>query len=272
MPEALLQRRLQQLKEMGCNSIRTAHNPQLPAFYDLCDRMGLLVMDESFDGWKKKADQDYGGRFFAEWWQHDVTDWIRRDRNHPCVIFWSIGNETGEKDIHGITELIHSLDTSRPVTGGDVHEGVDVAGFNGRSVPNDKALERFRRDNPRRPIVVTEEPHTFQTRGFYRTVTEVFKSIDRLPDYQKPEVFSGGHSAYRSSYDNCGRRLVVRTCWHSPPRARGSSASIVGPASITSASRPGRARNRWREFQLRRARSRRIPQGRLLPLPKPLDR
>jgi beta-galactosidase len=213
MPEALLERRLQQFKDMGCNSLRAAHNPQLPAFYDLCDRMGILVMDEIFDGWHKKATEDYGGRFFNEWWPRDVTDWVRRDRNHPCVIFWSIGNETGKTDDHQITELIHQLDTTRPTTGGAVIHGVDVAGFNGGIVPSDKVLEDFHRENPTRPIVMTEEPHTFQTRGFYRTVNEIFKPIDELSDYASPEVFAGGHSAYRSSYDNCGRRLVARNCW-----------------------------------------------------------
>ncbi len=213
MPEALLQRRLQQLKDMGCNAIRVAHNPQLPAFYDLCDRVGLLVMDEIFDGWHRKAPQDYGGRFFETEWQRDVTDWVRRDRNHPSVVFWSIGNETGKTDTHKMTELIHSLDGTRPTTGGAVIYGVDVAGFNGGIVPNDAVLEAYHRDNPGIPIVMTEEPHSFQTRSFYRTQNEVFRDRDNLPHYAEPEVFSGGHSAYRSSYDNVGRRLVARNSW-----------------------------------------------------------
>ena len=213
MPDALLARRLQQLKAMGCNAIRTAHNPQLPAFYDLCDRLGILVMDEVFDGWHKKAREDYGGRFFAGWWQRDVRDWVRRDRNHPSVIFWSIGNETGKTDEHQITALIHALDDTRPTTGGAVIYGVDVAGFNGGIVPNDGVLEQYHRENPTRPVVMTEEPHSFQTRGFYRTKNAVFKDMDKLPDYAEPEVFTGGHTAYRSSYDNVGRRLVARNCW-----------------------------------------------------------
>ncbi len=213
MPEALLERRLHQLKVMGCNAIRVAHNPQLPAFYDLCDRMGFLVMDEIFDGWHRKAAEDYGARFFTEWWQRDVTDWVRRDRNHPCVIFWSIGNETGMDDTNNITALIHNLDTTRPTTGGAVINGVDVAGFNGGIVEKDSVLENYHRDHPTTPIVMTEEPHTFQTRGFYRTMNEMFKPMDPLPDYARPEVFSGGHTAYRSSYDNCGRRLLARNCW-----------------------------------------------------------
>lgn len=214
MPEALLERRLQQLLDMGCNAIRTSHNPQLPAFYDLCDRMGILVMDEIFDGWHKKATHDYGGRFFNDWWQRDVTDWIERDRNHPCVIFWSIGNETGKTDDHHITDLIHKLDDTRPTTGGAVIHGVDVAGFNGGIVPDLKTLEDYHAANPARPIVLTEEPHTFQTRGFYRTVNSIAKSLEpALPDYARPEVFSGGPAAYSSSYDNCGRRTVIRNSW-----------------------------------------------------------
>lgn len=213
MPSALLERRLRQLKAMGCNAIRVAHNPELPQFYDLCDRLGLLVMDEIFDGWQQKAEQDYGGRFFQAWWQRDVTDWVERNRNHPSIIFWSIGNETGLEDVHGITQLIHTLDDTRPTTGGAVIKGVDVAGFNGGIVPTDKVLEDFHRNNPTQPIVMTEEPHTFQTRSFYRTRNSVLKGMDPLPDYAAPEVFPPSHSAYRSSYDNCGRRLLIRNCW-----------------------------------------------------------
>ena len=213
IPEAMMERRLKQLKAMGCNAIRVSHNPQLPYFYDLCDRMGFLVMDEIFDGWHKKADHDYGARFFKDEWKTDVTDWVRRDRNHPCVIFWSIGNETGKNDDFKITELIHTLDPTRPTTGGAVIYGVDVAGFNGGIVEKDAVLLDFHRDNPAVPIVMTEEPHSFQTRGFYRTVRSVFKDMDNLPNYAEPEVFTGGHTAYRSSYDNVGRRLVARNCW-----------------------------------------------------------
>lgn len=214
MPVALLKRRLQQLKDMGCNAIRTSHNPQLPAFYDLCDRMGFLVMDEVFDGWHKKAKEDYGGRFFDGWWKRDVADWVERDRNHPCVIFWSIGNETGKRDTDGITPFIHALDPTRPTTGGSVIYGVDVAGFNGGIVPNFKTLVDYHSAHPTRPIVLTEEPHTFQTRGFYRTVNSIAKSFQPpLPDYARPEIFSGGAAAYRSSYDNCGRRTVIRNSW-----------------------------------------------------------
>ncbi|MFT4070363.1 MAG: glycoside hydrolase family 2 TIM barrel-domain containing protein [Dysgonamonadaceae bacterium] len=92
-----IRRQLEILKGMGCNAIRTSHNPPAPELLDLCDQMGFLVMDEAFDIWrKKKSPHDYS-RFFNEWHERDLTDWIRRDRNHPSVIMWSIGNEVLEQ-------------------------------------------------------------------------------------------------------------------------------------------------------------------------------
>lgn len=91
-----IQRQLEILKAMGCNAIRTSHNPPVPELLQLCDRMGFLVMDESFDCWQNaKKSNDYS-RDFATWHTRDLTDFIRRDRNHPSVIFWSVGNEIPE--------------------------------------------------------------------------------------------------------------------------------------------------------------------------------
>ncbi|WP_291529885.1 sugar-binding domain-containing protein [Bacteroides sp. UBA939] len=92
-----IERRLEILKEMGCNSIRCSHNPPAPELLDLCDRMGFLVMDETFDMWRKrKTAYDYS-RYFNEWHERDLTDLILRDRNHPSVFMWSIGNEVLEQ-------------------------------------------------------------------------------------------------------------------------------------------------------------------------------
>jgi len=92
-----IERQLQILKEMGCNGIRTSHNPPAPELLDLCDKMGFIVMDESFDMWlKKKTTYDYSSDF-PEWHQRDLTDMIVRDRNHPSIFIWSIGNEVGEQ-------------------------------------------------------------------------------------------------------------------------------------------------------------------------------
>lgn len=92
-----IERQLEILKEMGVNAYRASHNPPAPEVLDLCDRMGFLVMDESFDMWhKKKTAHDYS-RYFPEWHERDLTDLILRDRNHPSVIIWSIGNEVLEQ-------------------------------------------------------------------------------------------------------------------------------------------------------------------------------
>ena len=101
-----IERQLQIMKEMGVNAIRTSHNAPAPELLDLCDRMGLLVQDESFDMWeRRKSPYDYA-RYFAEWHEQDLTDEILRDRNHASVFMWSIGNEVLEQWSHAdATEL-----------------------------------------------------------------------------------------------------------------------------------------------------------------------
>ncbi|MCM1150904.1 MAG: DUF4982 domain-containing protein [Alistipes sp.] len=92
-----LERQLGILREMGCNAIRTSHNPPAPELLDLCDEMGLLVMDEALDMWRRpKTRYDYA-RFFDEWHERDVEDFVRRDRNHPSIVMWSVGNEIIEQ-------------------------------------------------------------------------------------------------------------------------------------------------------------------------------
>ncbi|MDD4920026.1 MAG: glycoside hydrolase family 2 TIM barrel-domain containing protein [Bacteroidales bacterium] len=92
-----IERQLEMLAQMGCNAIRTSHNPPAPELLDLCDRMGFLVMNEAFDVWRKsKSAYDYA-MFFEEWHEKDLKDFILRDRNHPSVIMWSIGNEVLEQ-------------------------------------------------------------------------------------------------------------------------------------------------------------------------------
>jgi hypothetical protein len=105
VPKEVWERRLRTLKELGCNAIRMSHNPQAPDVYDLCDELGLLVMDEAFDEWEfpkrkwltgwNKGTPGYEGSydFFEEWSSRDIADMVKRDRNHPSIIMWSIGNE-----------------------------------------------------------------------------------------------------------------------------------------------------------------------------------
>jgi len=125
VPEAVLERRLRLLKEMGCNAIRCSHNPMDPALYDICDRIGLLVMDEAFDEWTIRKPQLKMGysNIFKDWYERDIVDLVHRDRNHPSVVIWNAGNEIGEQtapdgpEILGrIVDVFHRQDPTRPVT------------------------------------------------------------------------------------------------------------------------------------------------------------
>ena len=95
--EDALHRKLVILRDMGVNAVRCSHNPPAPELLNMCDTMGLLVMDESFDMWRRKKSLNDYARFFDEWHQRDLSDLVKRDRNHPSVIMWSIGNEVLEQ-------------------------------------------------------------------------------------------------------------------------------------------------------------------------------
>ncbi len=95
--EDAIHRKLRILKEMGTNAIRCSHNPPAPELLNMCDTMGLIVMDESFDMWRRKKTQNDYARFFDEWHERDLSDLILRDRNHPSILMWSIGNEVLEQ-------------------------------------------------------------------------------------------------------------------------------------------------------------------------------
>ncbi|HYW94294.1 MAG TPA: glycoside hydrolase family 2 TIM barrel-domain containing protein [Bacteroidales bacterium] len=117
------ERRVEIMKKNGYNAIRTSHNPPSKAFLDACDQQGVLVIDEAFDAWvKPKRPNDYH-QYFKDWWQKDLAAMVLRDRNHPSIIIWSIGNEIQERsDSSGVAiaknmiREIHSIDTTRPVT------------------------------------------------------------------------------------------------------------------------------------------------------------
>lgn len=101
-----IERQLEILKEMGCNGIRCSHNPPAPELLDLCDQMGFIVMDEAFDMWrKKKTAHDYA-RYFNDWHERDLHDFIMRDRNHPSIFMWSIGNEVLEQWSHANADTL----------------------------------------------------------------------------------------------------------------------------------------------------------------------
>ena len=117
------ERRVELLKSAGFNAVRTSHNPPSEAFLDACDRLGMLVIDESFDGWKeKKTDFDYA-MYFDDWWQRDIEAMVLRDRNHPSIIIWSIGNEVIERKkpeaietAKMLADCVRKNDPTRPVT------------------------------------------------------------------------------------------------------------------------------------------------------------
>ena len=229
VPDKVLRFRIEQLKAMGCNAIRTAHNPQTPVFYDLCDELGMLVMDELFDGWNRKAFEDYGARFFNEWWERDLTDWIRRDRNHPSVAIYSVGNETAGDVAPELVARCHQLDPTRPVTSGYSNpDDMDVLGVNGDSEKMGwwEELTELNKKNPR-VFIGTENTHTWQVRGFYRTRTwyrDGYPSKKQrpyeCPDLTPEEIFtydwiddanrSSGKQVFNSSYDNAMVRLTSR--------------------------------------------------------------
>lgn len=227
VPESLLRWRLERLRAMGVNAIRTAHNPQVPRFYELCDEMGLIVMDEIFDGWSRKAPEDYGARFFDTHWEKDLRDWLRRDRNHPSIVIWSVGNETAGPVAADLVRVCHEMDPSRLVTSG--HSGsehMDVLGINGHS----EKQSFFRTHVPDRPFVATEAPHTWQVRGYYRTKTWFRNGYPNeqqdpfpLPDLTPEEIFhydwapdsvrTSPKQVFNSSYDNATVRITARKNW-----------------------------------------------------------
>jgi beta-galactosidase len=178
VPIETWRRRLQGLKDLGSNAIRTAHNPPAPEFLDLCDRMGMLVMLESFDTWtasKPHAEMAYNLRF-RDNWKDNLTEVVKRDRNHPSVVIYSSGNEihdnlggpAGRKYFVDQRDLIKSLDPTRPVTqalfrprnqklydNGFV-ELMDVVGVNYRT----NELIDLHRRKPFLKMINTEERHT----------------------------------------------------------------------------------------------------------------
>ena len=165
------ERKVELLKAAGFNAVRTAHNPPSSAFLDACDRLGLLVVDEPFDVWTvSKRKYDYA-RFFPEWWQRDVDAMVNRDRNHPSIILWGIGNEIpevyapeGSSIARKLAARVHFLDPSRPLT--QAFPGatfgpnpdaaisqVDIAGYNYNLAQN---LYEDHRRVPGRMMMTTE--------------------------------------------------------------------------------------------------------------------
>ncbi|GAB3959950.1 glycoside hydrolase family 2 TIM barrel-domain containing protein [Spirosoma harenae] len=227
------ERKVELLKTNGFNALRTSHNPPSTALLDACDRLGMLVIDEAFDMWQRpKKPQDYH-RFFDAWWQRDLSAMIHRDRNHPSVILWSIGNEINERaDPSGLaitrqlTDEVHRLDPTRPVTEalcvfwehpGKVWEDsdkafaiLDVGGYNYEWKHNESDHKRY----PERIIVGTE---TFAKEAF-----ENWQQVEKHPyvigdfvwtamDYMGETAI--GHTIIQPKADKDSTKAVLPWPW-----------------------------------------------------------
>jgi beta-galactosidase len=184
-----IERQLQILKAMGTNGIRTSHNPPAPELLALADRMGFLIMDEAFDVWEQGKDPAYDYHlYFGDWAQRDLQAMVRRDRNHPSVIMWSIGNEiagataaTGTK----LRDWVKALDTTRPVTWGANHMKsdsgqravaavLDLQGYNyfvgdANTDNGNLVIDSDHKSNPTWKIFGSEELSNVKSRGIYYT-------------------------------------------------------------------------------------------------------
>ena len=173
------QRQLQILQSMGVNALRTSHNPPAPEMLDLCDEMGILVLDEFSDTWKAAKKPNGYATLFDEWAEKDVRAFVRRDRNHPSVIAWSSGNEVPEQGSPAgaaisrrLTDIFHSEDATRPVGSGNNYyqaadngfeNTVDIFGFNYK--PQNYAS--FLKNHPTIPLFGSETSSAISSRGEY---------------------------------------------------------------------------------------------------------
>ena len=180
------ERQLEILRGIGCNAIRTTHNPPAPQFLDLCDRMGFVVVNELFDCWKLGKTANGYHRDFDAWYERDLVNFVHRDRNHPSVILWSSGNEIPEQSgreegsfdrARLLTRLFHREDPTRKVSNGMNHDEsltngfaqtVDVAGYNYKAIgaKPQNYLDHIKHA-PDQPFVGAETSSTVSSRGVY---------------------------------------------------------------------------------------------------------
>ena len=221
VPERVWERRFEILRGMGCNAIRTSHNPPAPEFLDLCDRLGFLVMNEAFDEWMAGKGQVRGNGYslnFAEWHERDVTDFVHRDRNHPSVVLWSCGNEIPDQlSAHGV-EILRDL------------------------------LNIFHREDPTRfvtaacdQIAAEPKPAPVEFLGLldvvgynyadrWRERKELYYSEDKLahPNWRMIGTESSGMGGVRGDYRGM------------EPLAPGQAAAVTAPPAAAPAAAPGR--------------------------------
>ncbi|UCC68072.1 MAG: beta-galactosidase, partial [Armatimonadota bacterium] len=181
------ERKVELLKASGFNAVRCAHNPPAPAFLDACDRLGMLVIDEAFDNWRELGLPNDYHLVFDDWWQRDLDSMVLRDRNHPSIVLWSIGNEVkeaylpwGPEIARRLAERVRALDPTRPVTCAVNNRRnwertdaffaeLDVCGYN-------YLLRRYEDDHGRHPDRIIIATETFPSQAY-----EYWKAAERLP-------------------------------------------------------------------------------------------
>jgi beta-galactosidase len=242
VPKDVLRRRMQILKDMGCNAIRTSHNIASRDQIELADEMGFILIEEAFDGIahaKRKFDYNI---YFYKWWKEDLKNMINRDKNSPSIFMWSLGNELHKKSettpiIKEMVSFVHQLDASRLVTCGNnfvfqadavgISQELDVVGYNGGG----GSFLDYEADKiafPKRLMYGSEVPHTHSTRGYYQTRTEIRQinkarnkgtdingkpnRVIKHPNLTEKEVWKK-EKGYASSYDNCYNRVNMRDSW-----------------------------------------------------------
>jgi beta-galactosidase len=207
-----IRRKLTLLKEMGTNAIRMSHNPHSLEMMKLCDEMGFIVQDEFTDVWKKKKVTNDYHKDWDAWHKQDLEDFIKRDRNHPSVMMWSIGNEireqfdsTGVRITKELAQIVKSLDKTRPVTSALTENepqknfiyqsgALDLLGFNYKHADYATFPERFKGQK----IVASESVSAYATRGHYDMPTD---SIRFWPK-KYGETFDGNPDLTVTAYDN----------------------------------------------------------------------
>nr|WP_315240645.1 glycoside hydrolase family 2 TIM barrel-domain containing protein [uncultured Flavobacterium sp.] len=234
-----IERQLEILKEMGVNGIRTSHNPPAPELLDLCDKMGFIVMDEAFDMWKQnKTKYDYANDW-DKWHERDLVDQLLRDRNHPSIFMWSIGNEipeqwneTGIEIAKELAAIVRLNDKTRPLTAGmnpPVNMNIDAVTlqFEKKNVSINplagsgvldligynyahQTFEHHLKNFPNTPFIATETTSGLQTRGYYDTVSDTIK---KWPVQWDLKFTKGNPGNTVSAYDQ------VQTPWGSTHEA-----------------------------------------------------
>jgi beta-galactosidase len=174
-----MERQLEIMRDMGVNAIRTSHNPPAPELLELCDRMGFVVWDECFDKWDRTAGRVDGQPPLEKYGEKQIRNFVMRDRNHPCIVVWSVGNEIGAGGMDGVTpervkfmsDFVRKYDATRPVgmacnfpsmANQPNFDALDLTGWNYQ-----RRYSIYRQRYPDKPIVYSESASALSTRGFY---------------------------------------------------------------------------------------------------------